>query len=368
MLAAPIIREQSPGGRVDRTERFYKIELLLKRRRVVTFHDLRDALEVSPATLKRDIRYLRERMFVPILWDSDAGGYCLALNGGEYHLPGLWFSAPEVQALVTLQHLVSRLDPAGILADHVEPLRQRLEALLENGPTEAEQLRRRVRIVGLARRGVQPNSFQRIGSALVQRKRLRISYLARSTGMQTEREVSPLRLMHYRDNWYLDAWCHLRKALRSFAVDAIQEATALEKPAKDVSDAQMDALFGSGYGIFSGLKVRWARLRFSPERARWVAKEEWHPQQKGRWDEQGRWLLDVPYADPRELVMDILKHVPDVEVLGPQGLRAVVFESLRRGLEIAAMLDEAAGREPVSGSRGDPRVRKDDADARFEVD
>ena len=91
--------------------------------------------------------------------------------------------------------------------------------------------------------------------------------------LQAALEVSPLRLVHYRDNWYLDAWCHLRQGLRNFALDAITEVQLLERPAREVSAAKLDATFGPSYGIFSGGSVRWARLRFSPERPRVPPRE-----------------------------------------------------------------------------------------------
>ncbi len=316
---------------MERTERFYKIESLLKARtQGMSFSDLRARLEVSPATLKRDIRHLRERFDAPIEWNADAGGYRWLAQGVA--LPGPLYSASEIHALLTLEELLEKMDPAGVLAEHVEPLRGRLTRLLDGGQSEATELRRRIRIISLARRAVQPRHFQIVTAALVRRQRLRIVYRARATGRELQREISPLRLLHYRENWHLDAWCHLRNALRNFSLDAIHEAALVEKPAKEVSDAPLDALFKASYGIFAGTRVRWARLRFSAERARWVANEQWHPEQKGRWDGEGRWLLDLPYADPRELVMDILRHVPEVEVLGPAGLREAVRESLEHGL------------------------------------
>lgn len=316
---------------MDRTERFYKIEKLLRQRRAVSFAQLLAALEVSPATLKRDLRYMRERLNEPIEWNGGAGGYRWVAGNSE-GLHGPWYSASEIHALLTLEQLLAELDPAGLLAAQVEPLRERLARLLDGGNAEATELRKRVRIVGLARRTVQPRQFQRVATALVQRKRLRIRYCARSTGNESEREISPLRLLHYRENWHLDAWCHLRQALRNFAVDAIQDAAILECAAKEVGEARLDAYFKASYGIFAGASIRWARLRFSPERARWVANEQWHPDQRGRWDAQGHWLLDVPYADPRELVMDILRHVPEVEVLGPRGLREEIRTRLEAGM------------------------------------
>ena len=74
--------------------------------------------------------------------------------------------------------------------------------------------------------------------------------------------------------------------------------------------------------------MNWAKLRFTPERARWVSAETWHPKQKARFEEDGSYLLQVPYSDDRELVMDILRHGAAVEVLGPPALRARVQAEL----------------------------------------
>jgi predicted DNA-binding transcriptional regulator YafY len=199
---------------------------------------------------------------------------------------------------------------------------------------------RRVRVLTVGARRMQLPHFQAVATALLQRKRLAIGYRGRSRGDATEREVSPQRLVHYRDNWYLDGWCHWRQALRSFSVDAMARVRVLDDPAVEIDDAELDVTLGAGYGIFAGREVQWATLRFSAERARWVAAERWHTRQHGRWDAEGRWVLSVPFADPRELVMDILRHVPEVEVIGPQELHDEVLRRLRTALHMHGVLDE----------------------------
>lgn len=319
---------------MNRTERFYKIEILLRQRKVASFAELQSELEVSRSTLKRDLDYLRTRLNAPIEWGRQAGGYRLAESAGlsdpAHELPGLWFSSSEIHALLTMQHLLSGLDSGGLLTSHVAPLMDRLNTLLGSANNNAQEVRRRVRIIALANRPVRLGHFQTVGSALLQRRRLGITYSARGSGQTTEREVSPLRLVHYRENWYLDAWCHLRHGLRNFALDAISHARLLEHPAKEVDDATLDATFAPSYGIFSGGRVQWARLRFTPERARWVAHEQWHPQQQGQLQADGSYLLRLPYADHRELIMDILKHGAHCEVLGPSGLRQAVMDEVRK--------------------------------------
>jgi predicted DNA-binding transcriptional regulator YafY len=135
--------------------------------------------------------------------------------------------------------------------------------------------------------------------------------------------------VHYRDNWYLDAWCHERDALRTFAVDAIEDATVLATPAREVSDDALDRHFASGYGIFAGSDTKEAELRFDASRARWVSRETWHPRQDGRLQPDGTYLLRLPYSREPELVMDILRYGSSVEVLAPQSLRDAVAAEIR---------------------------------------
>ena len=320
------------------TERLYRLKQWFDAGGCHTPASLLHRLEVSRATLTRDIAMLRDQLRVPIAWDRERRGWHLPsqtmANAQQFELPGLWFSADEVHALLTMQHLLSNLDAEGLLGRHIEPLMKRLGAILGSGTPPKADVARRIRVQTVGARRLQLAHFQAVGGALLRRKRLHLRYRARGNDQRSEREVSPQRLIHYRDNWYLDAWCHSRQALRSFSVDAVEQVHALARDAIDVDDAELDRALGAGYGIFAGDQVRWALLRFSPDRARWVAAEPWHSQQHGHWDDQGRWLLKLPYADPRELVMDILRHVPDVEVLAPQELEDEVMRRLRAGLRM----------------------------------
>jgi predicted DNA-binding transcriptional regulator YafY len=319
---------------VNRTERLYKIRELLRQRTVVSFATLQTTLEVSRSTLKRDLEYLSTRLNSPIAYSRDMGGYQLLESAQTvaraHELPGLWFSSSEIHALLTMQHLLANLDTGGLLTPHITPLMDRLNALLGDAGDESTQLRRRVRIVGLAHRTVALQHFQCVGTALVQRKRLQISYAARGTGQTSTRDVSPVRLVHYRENWYLDAWCHLRNSLRNFALDAITTARLLDSSAQEVDEATLDAESGPSYGIFSGGIVQWAQLLFTPERARWVAHESWHTNQIGQIQTDGSYLLRIPYSDHRELIMDILKHGAHCEVLAPISLRQAVGNEVEK--------------------------------------
>ena len=87
-------------------------------------------------------------------------------------------------------------------------------------------------------------------------------------------------------------------------------------------------MLAAGYGIFSGTKLQWAKLRFTPQQARWVAGELWHPEQRATLEPDGSYVLELPYANPTELVMDILRHGSGVEVIAPASLRSAVGQTL----------------------------------------
>jgi predicted DNA-binding transcriptional regulator YafY len=319
---------------MDRTERFYKIDQLLNDRRSTPMEALIEELGVSRATVKRDIEYMRDRLNAPITWDRSLHGYRFDRSqpGSEkYGLPGLWFNDQEIFALLTMHQLLSNLGN-GLLGPHIEPLLARLNALLGSQDDSAEEIRKRIRILHMAARTERPGHFEAVASATIRRRRLKIGYHARSSDAVTEREVSPQRLVHYRDNWYLDGWCHLREGLRSFSLDAIRTADILERKAKPVAEQTLDEVLASSYGIFSGKADKRARLRFTPEQARWVASERWHPEQVSWFDKDGSYLLEIPYSNDGELVMDILRYGADVEVEAPAELRRKV----KRRLEEAA--------------------------------
>ena len=91
-------------------------------------------------------------------------------------------------------------------------------------------------------------------------------------------------------------------------------------------EAELDA----GYGAFSGGKVQWATLEFTPEAAQWVRHEQWHPQQQAKLHGDGSLTLRLPYTDATELAMDILRHGEQVRVTAPAALSVAVKGSLER--------------------------------------
>ena len=307
---------------MDRQERILILHRILKSRRYpVSFATLQDEVTCSRSTLYRDIAFLRDALGAPIEYGDDGSTFYYAADEAErFELPGMWLTSEELAALLALNELLGRSDP-GVLAGALAPFRARIERLLSDQASGRALPVERIRVLVSGSRRLDQAAFRAVASALLARKRIKFRYRARSTDATTERVVSPQRLAHYRDNWYLDAWDHSRDALRSFALDRIREPQPLEEEALDREVGELDAHLASSYGIFSGAPKAWATIRFSSHAARWVADEHWHSQQQGERLPDGRYELRVPYSNSRELLMDVLKYGPDAEVVAPVPLR-----------------------------------------------
>jgi predicted DNA-binding transcriptional regulator YafY len=274
-------------------------------------------------------------MNAPIVYDRSMGGYRFDKPnaGDKIELPGLWFSEKEATALVLMQHLLANLDTSGLLSPHIAPLMDIVDGILGQSEVSAKELRKRIKVFGMSARKNVLENFEEVGVSLLKRQRLQLSYYSKGKNELTERAVSPQRLIFYRDNWYLDAYCHFRKGLRSFAMDGIRTAHVLEDKATEVPEKELHENFAESYGIFSGKATQRAKLRFTPEKARWVSAETWHGQQVSSFDKAGNYTLEFDYNQDPELVMEIMKHGDGVEVIGPASLKSKVRAELEKALK-----------------------------------
>jgi predicted DNA-binding transcriptional regulator YafY len=307
---------------MERYERIVTLHRILKVARYpVSQQRLLDELGCSRATLYRDIAFLRDALGAPIESDPEQHGFRYDKDEAErFELPGLWLNSDELKALMALQQLLPRSD-AELISGALEPLKPRIDALLKEQSGGRDWPIHRVRVIQSGSRNFDQAVFRMVAVAVLERRRLAFRYRARSTDEVSEREVSPQRLTHYRDNWYLDAWDHRRKGLRSFSLDRIQRPQVLDAACEDLGDEDLDAHLSASYGIFSGAAKAWATIRFSPHAARWAAEEHWHSQQDGQWLADGSYQLRLPYSHSRELLMDVLRYGPDAEIVEPLPLR-----------------------------------------------
>jgi proteasome accessory factor C len=281
-------------------------------------------LECSEATFHRLRSFMQWNLGAPIVFDRRYGGYSYdKTNGQTFELPGFWLTKDEIEALLCLDNAVESMNE-GFFGELLGPVRKRFEPLLRAQKTTLNALRTRIKIISIGSRHCDKEIFRTIASAVVRRRRVLIKHRPLEDDAPLERTVSPQTLVRYRDNWYVDAFCHLRNDLRTFALNRVESAEPVKGRFRKISAEKMHAFYGESYGIFTGPADKKAVIDFSGIAAREVSRQNWHPKQEGQWIADTTFRLTVPYGHARELVMDILRWGEEAEARGPEELRKTI--------------------------------------------
>lgn len=323
---------------LDFKMRLFKIDQMISEGDGVSFEAMLLALRCSAPTLKRDLRYMREKLRAPIVYSNKKRGYIYASQDaapGMQSLPAKWYTPDEIFTLMTCLQLFDKVaaNKGGLMAGEMGTMKSRLLTLLQGNKDHASEVMRRIKVVLPFTKDNGGACFQEIGQALLARKRLRIRYQGANAQLATDRELSPLRLVNYRGRWYIDAWDHGSDRLKTFRLAKILAAEPLPRNARIVPMRNVTRELDSGYGIFSGAQTQTAEVFIDAFMGAYVKDEVWHPDQQMDVHEDGSLVLRVPYSKPDELLGRILSLGPHATVLQPSALRRMARDELQETLK-----------------------------------
>lgn len=287
-------------------------------------------LAASPSVVKEALQQLTEQHQAPLSYNSDTRLYAYLTEALEaFELPGVSLSATELRGMVAVVNLLNDLNP-GHSSDELNQLQRQIETLVATHGLTIDDLGQRIRLLSPTKRQINNHIYQQVSEAIFARKKLNIKYAASNQSL-SERAVSPQTLVYYRDQWYLDAWCHKRQQLRTFMLSRINSAYQLNDTAREFSREELEQHFHNNYGIFSGGETQIAELRFMPGAAHLIAQQQWHPDAKGQW-RGDEYHLNLPYNDDRELLRDLLSYAPYVIINDPEELKNAYKKRLQEAL------------------------------------
>lgn len=312
-------------------DKVYRLHSILKyARSYLPANELIEKLDCSDSTLEKTIRELREMYGAPIIYDRRYKGYKY-IGEEKFELPGIWFSGDELAALFAIHQLLSEI-PDGLLTEKLSKIKERIEKTAEKASLSPDKWAECIRILPMTFRKPNDVAFRVAVEGIIRRKRIEITYEGTLKPVSS-RKISPIRLVRYRDNWYLDAYCHACNGLRQFELSRTISAKITNESSFRVPKKETEEFFADSYGIFSGKADKKAVIRFKGIAAKIVSKEIWHRNQKGTYDPTSEtYTLSIPYKDDRELIMDILRWGDLAEVIDPPELRQNIINILKSTL------------------------------------
>jgi proteasome accessory factor C len=318
---------------MDKWEKVIALHRILEsHRRPVSLSFICENLECSEPTFHRIRQFMVDTLSAPIVFDGKYRGYKYDLTSTDrFELPGLWLTSRETEVLLGFHQAIESLQK-GFFSEIFAPMKKQLTRFLKSQNLHNAHNELLLRIVPLHSRPVADAVFRKIADAVIRKRTIIICHDRLAGESPVKRTVSPLSIIRYRDNWYLDAYCHLRSELRTFSLDRINSAECSDHPFHHVPKKEQELFYASAYGIFNGPARKTAQIIFCSTAAEIVSREQWHPQQQAQWTPDNNYLLTLPYNDDRELIMDILKWGEFAEVVSPPELRAKVKSLLSNTL------------------------------------
>ena len=318
---------------MDKFNRIWQLHKELSSRRFpIKIVDLAEQLECSEKTVSRTLKQMQLELNAPLEYVPEARGWRYSTDQqDQFELPGLWLNESELVSLILLLSILETFGN-GLLNQDMRRTDAYITKLLQDRGLNRDAMAAKLKVLPIAQKFLPSKTLYTISEALFKGYQVAIDYIDFNQ-CETARTVSPQTLVYYRDNWYLDAWCHLRGDLRTFSIARMTRVAITDAVADIIDPESLAAYFSESYGIFSGKPTQIAKLKFAPAIAREISMQCWHEKQNAYWDAE-HYLLEIPYGKSEELIMDIMRYLPHVEVLEPSDLKEAVKARIQSAYEI----------------------------------
>jgi predicted DNA-binding transcriptional regulator YafY len=332
-------------ARGDQLARQWRVlQTLIASRRGKSAAELADELECHPRTVYRDLEALQAAGF-PIYTDREDGRNLWSLLDTVKHQIPVPFTLTELMALYFSRDMLKVFKDTHFY-DSLESLFKKVKTTLPKASLSYLDELQQILHVGIKpykEYGKFREIIHQVNEAALDRETLEIVYFAMSKGRQTKRRVDPYRVWFFNGTFYLIGFCHLRKAVRVFALDRIKMLSRTGESFAVPRDFRLEDFLKSSFGVYQGEPVR-VRIRFAPEVAGYIEEKIWHESQKIRRDKDGSLLFEAEVAGTDEIRYWILTWGAKAQVLEPASLR----EEIRR--EATGILERYEAKRPGKDS------------------
>jgi predicted DNA-binding transcriptional regulator YafY len=306
------------------------IQTLIVARTGKSVADLANELDCHPRTVYRDLEALEAAGF-PVYTEKKSGrNYWYILDAAKQHIP-VPFSQPELIALYFSRHLL-QTGKDSVYAEALDSLFRKVKTTLApRYGAYLEQIEESLAVVPRPAKSTPPPDplFEKISAAIVGRHKLEIDYFTMSRRSRSRRLVAPFKLLFSEETFYLIAFCDQRQAVRTFALDRIEECTNTELTFDPPDGDELAEMIETSFGVFQGAPSK-VKIHFSPSVAGYIEEKIWHHSQVTERQADGGLLFTAVVAGLEEIKHWVLRWGAAAEVIEPPDLRTAVAAEARR--------------------------------------
>lgn len=281
-------------------------------------------IEVSTKTIHRDLEFMRDRLNLPVAYDESHKGYYY--NGEVSNFPTLQITEGEIFALVVAEKALQQYRGTSFEKPLLSAIRKMEQSLPDTISLNLADVEQTISFRTRAEPILNLEIFDVLARAVAERRQLELQY--RKPGQKAEpRIVDPYHLANINGEWFLFAYDHARKDIRTFAPARIQSAAQTGKSFERSQKFSLEKRLRDSFGVHSGEGKFDVAIRFAPCVADYIREKKWHPSQSLREFKDGSVELKMKLSSLPEVQRWVLSWGGDARVLQPPELADAVRQS-----------------------------------------
>ena len=289
-------------------------------------------IEVSTKTIHRDIEFMLDRLNLPLKFDASHNGYFY--DGEVSNFPTMQITEGEIFALVVAEKALQQYRGTNFEKPLLSAIRKMEQALPDTISLNLADIGKTISFRTRAEPILNLEVFEVLAKAAAEHRQLELLY--RKPGQKPEaRLVDPYHLANINGEWFLFAFDHARKDIRTFSPGRIQSAKVTGKTFERPQKFSLEKRLRDSFGVHSGDGEFEVVIRFASRAADYIREKKWHESQSLREFKDGAVELKMKLSSLSEVQRWVLSWGGDAKVLQPPEL----VDSLRRAA--AAILNPA---------------------------
>ena len=311
-------------------ERMLRIHQALSSGKFPNASTLAREIEVTAKTIHRDIEFMRDRLNLPIEFDPAKNGYHYTEEVSAF--PNLQITEGELFALIVAEKALQQYRGTNFEKPLLSAIKKMEQALPDTISLNLAEVEQTISFRTRAEPILNLEIFDALAKAAARRQQIELTYRKPGQQQPEKRLVDPYHLANINGEWYLFAYDHARKDIRTFVPARMHSVKPTGRTFERPRRFSLEERLRDSFGVVSGQGEYEVVIRFNARAADYVREKKWHESQQLRELKGGGVELRLKLSSLREIERWILSWGGDATVVKPRELAAAVREAAHRML------------------------------------
>lgn len=314
-------------------ERMLRIHQALQSGDYPNANKLAKLIEVSTKSIHRDLDFMRDRLNLPLAYNFEHKGFYYTQEVNSF--PTLQITEGELFALLVAEKALQQYRGTTFEKPLISAFRKMSAGLPDTVSLNMADWEQTISFRTRAEPLLNLEIFDALAKAVAGRKQLKLTY--RKPGQrETElRIVDPYHLANINGEWFLFAWCHLRKDIRTFAPARVKHLDETGKTFVRPQRFSLDKRLRDSFGVRSGNEQFDVVIRFNEIVADYIREKRWHDSQQLKELPNGGVELRLKLSSLVEVERWVLGWAGNAKIIQPPELAKAVKAAAQRILDVA---------------------------------